>query len=86
MRTAKQRTIKYAAGLDPLEIYLKIKKQKNLQDMIIGVQTLKDEALNALLIPYDLDTRLNVLALRAWRELYFMRYKSKQKVVISEPT
>ena len=86
MRTAKQRTIKYAAGLNPLEIFLKVKKQMHRTDAIIGVQTLKDMAVNALLEPYDLDARLNVLGLMAWRELYYMRFKSKQVVVISEPT
>ena len=86
MRTAKQRVTKYVAGLNPMEIYLRIKKLRHSADLIIGVQTLKDEAVNLILEGYELDARLNVLALMAWRELYYMAYKTKQKVTINEPT
>ena len=75
---------KYAEGLNPMVIYLYVKKQRNQADMIIGVQTLKDMAINPILIPYELDARLNVLALMAWRELYYMGYKTRQQVVLNE--
>lgn len=85
MRKASVRVAKYVAGLDPMEIYLRIKKLRHSADLIIGVQTLKDIAVNNILADYELDARLNVLALMAWRELYYMFYKTKQQVTISEP-
>ena len=80
-RTAKQRNAKFSANLDPTAIYLSVKKQMHTQDMIIGVQTLKDMAIAPIMAGYELDARGRTLALIAWRELYFMAYKRKQKVV-----
>jgi hypothetical protein len=84
VKPVQRRITKYAEGLDPRVIYLYLKRQRHKGDLIIGVQTLKDIAVNELLIPYDLDARLNQLALIAWRELYYMKYKTKQKVVLNE--
>ena len=67
-----------------MEIYLKVKKQRHASDIVIGIQTEKDMAINAILLDFNLDARQNQLALMCWREMYFMRYKSKQKVHIIE--
>jgi hypothetical protein len=84
MKPVQRRITKYAEGLDPRVIYLYVKKQRHKGDVAIGITTLKDEAINPILIPYDLDARFNQLALIAWRELYFMKYKTKQTVVLHE--
>jgi hypothetical protein len=84
LRSIQQRVKKYAEGLNPLVIYLYVKKQRNQGDMIIGVQTLKDMDINPILTPYNLDARKNILALFAWRELYWMGFKAHQKVKLNE--
>lgn len=84
VRNASIRTTKYAAGLDPIEIYLKIKRQKHRFDQIVWIMTHKDLAIQPILISYGLDARLNMLAMEAWRELYYMGYKTKQKLKKNE--
>ncbi|MCJ7805239.1 hypothetical protein MUP46_01165 [Patescibacteria group bacterium] len=84
MRSAQKRIQKYAAGLDPTEIYLKLKKQKRAGIKAIGIQTLKDIAVQPIIIKYDLDARKNALALEAWRKLYYIYYQTRQKAILVE--
>ena len=88
MRSAQKRIQKYAAGLDPIEIYLKLKKQKRAGVKAIGIQTLKDIAVQPIIIKYQdlgqLDARKTYLAMEAWRQLYFIYYRTKQKTVMVE--
>jgi hypothetical protein len=79
-----KRIKKYKEGLNPMVIYLYVKKQRHAADLMLGVQTEKDNAIVPMLIPYGLDMRKHTLALRAWRELYFMGYRTRQKVVLNE--
>jgi hypothetical protein len=88
MRSAQKRIQKYAAGLDPTEIYLKLKKQKRAGIKAIGIQTLKDIAIQPILIKYQdlglLDARKTYLAMEAWRALYYIYYQTKQKAILIE--
>lgn len=48
-------------------------------------KVLSQDEINMLYYNFPvLDARLNVLALMAWRELYYMGYKTRQKVVLHE--
>lgn len=71
----------YVAGVDALSIYLKVKKRVHQVDKCTNVQTLKDVFAVPLIESYNLDSRLNRIALEAWRQLYYLGYSTKQVVV-----
>ena len=80
VKSHSERTENYVAGLNPLSIYLMLKRQRNQADKSQSIQAIKDEFIVPLIERYGLDMRKRMFALEAWRKLYFIYYETKQVV------
>lgn len=78
VRSAIDRINHYNAGIDPLSIYLKVKKQNQRVGKPIFIKTEKDNALAIILQEFELDAREKTLAQQAFMELYYKGYHSQE--------
>lgn len=78
VKNAIDRIKRYNTGIDPLSIFLKVKKQNQRVGKPIFIKTEKDNALEIILNEYELDARQKTLAQQAFMELFYKGYHSQQ--------
>jgi hypothetical protein len=78
MRTLLQRLSSYNAGIDPIVVYLNIKRDIHSVAKPFTVHTLKDLDFDVMIQPYTLDARMMTIAKTAWTELYYKFYRTRQ--------
>lgn len=85
VKAATLRTKQYSDKNNETLVYLTIKALKRARfvniNKVIGVQTLKDEAIIPILDSYSLNTRQRRLAIEAWRKLYFKGYNNQSVAI-----
>ncbi|MFH8038863.1 MAG: hypothetical protein QXJ14_02535 [Candidatus Aenigmatarchaeota archaeon] len=84
VKKARRRIKKYKAGIEPISVYLKIKKYKFIPLKPLFVHSLKDQVFEEILNKYNLNEREKTLSIEAWRELYYTFYETLQKVKIEK--
>jgi hypothetical protein len=80
VKKTKARLDKYSAGIDPINVYLKVKKYKFIPLKPITLHSMKDEFFETLKSEYELDARQLLLSQEAWKELYWLGYNTLQKM------
>jgi hypothetical protein len=74
----EDRLAKYAAGIDPIAVYLKVKHYKFMPCSAITIQALKDAFFKLMMDKYELDARGKLLLGEAWKNLYYLGYNTLQ--------
>ena len=79
VRKAEARIKKYSAKIASIPVYIRRKRVKFLPIKKFTADTEKDAIITELWRKYGLDLRKRTLAMEAFRELYFMYYRTLQK-------